>query len=135
MLRAFEAGADLVGIVACARDNCHYLEGSARAARRSAFVGALLEEIGLGAGRLMLFQLPGSAREDMAAGAPLSGPARICDPRLNEELSGRIKDIAAQVAARLQELKPNPLHAPVAAAEVPVAVEALEAEDTEDNDE
>jgi F420-non-reducing hydrogenase iron-sulfur subunit len=153
LLRAFEAGADLVGVVACAQDNCHYLEGSSRAARRSAFVGALLDQIGLGARRLMLFHLPGSAREDMAAGASdmfsrgsesaecrvsAGSTARVCadsDPRLNEELSGRIQGIAAQVAERLQQLKPNPLRARAVQAEEPALAEAAAGEETEDNDE
>jgi F420-non-reducing hydrogenase iron-sulfur subunit len=34
VLKAFESGANLVCAVACQEDNCHYLEGSTRCARR-----------------------------------------------------------------------------------------------------
>ena len=68
LLKAFEAGADLVCIIACAEENCHYLEGSRRAKRRVEYVRSLLDELGIGGERLMIFHLPGSAREDMAAG-------------------------------------------------------------------
>ena len=61
VLKAFEAGAELVCAVACEEDNCHYLEGSKRCARRVDYLRSILREIGLGGERLMLFHLPGTA--------------------------------------------------------------------------
>ena len=53
-------------MVACQEDDCHYLEGSKRCARRADFIRSILEEIGLDGERLMLFHLPGTAAQDMA---------------------------------------------------------------------
>jgi coenzyme F420-reducing hydrogenase delta subunit len=64
LLKAFENGADAVCVLACEDDNCCYLEGSQRLDRRAEYVRGLLEEVGLGGERLMVFHLDGSARED-----------------------------------------------------------------------
>jgi hypothetical protein len=56
----------MVCVVACAEDNCHYLEGSKRCARRVEYIRSVLNGIGMGGERLMLFHLPGSAVEDMS---------------------------------------------------------------------
>jgi F420-non-reducing hydrogenase iron-sulfur subunit len=130
LLRAFEAGAEMVCVVACEEDNCHCLEGSCRAARRCEYVGGLLEEIGLGRGRLALFHLPGSAREDMAAGA-VGGSTDKSMSVSEEDLSGRVGAIAEDVARRLRTLPPNPMHASedVERIEEAEVAEASEAED------
>jgi len=54
LLRILERGADGVEVVACPRHKCRFLAGSARAARRVAYVQALLEQIHMGAGRVGL---------------------------------------------------------------------------------
>jgi coenzyme F420-reducing hydrogenase delta subunit len=72
LLKAFEAGADAVCVITCAQDDCHYLEGSRRAEKRVGYVRELLDEIGLGAQRLTLFQL--AASEELGSGA-----AAICE--------------------------------------------------------
>lgn len=108
LLKAFEAGARAVCVIACAGDNCHYLEGSRRAERRVEYVRQLLDELGLGSERLMLFHLPGSAHEDMTLGwAPRDGsPAR----QLNEEELGlRLAAVYEKVIAKVDALGPNPL--------------------------
>ena len=110
LLKAFEAGADLVCVVACRQDNCHHLEGSRRAARRSALVQGLLDEIGSSRDRLMLLYLPGSARQDLAAGRPGAIPADAADGAT--ELAAALSGLAEQVAARLRALPPNPMHHP-----------------------
>jgi F420-non-reducing hydrogenase iron-sulfur subunit len=69
MLKTFEAGADMVLIVACEDDNCHYIEGCKRCKRRVEFVQSILKEIGLGEERLRLEILPGSAAEDLMVDA------------------------------------------------------------------
>jgi coenzyme F420-reducing hydrogenase delta subunit len=131
LLRAFEAGADLVCIVACDEGNCHHLEGSRRAARRTAFVQALLDQIGGDSRRLMLLHLPGTAKQDMAAGLP-GGAAPASGPD-DADLAAKL---AAEVAARLAELPPNPLRrpAPPIPAEAEVAAAGANPEDQDNED-
>ena len=52
LVKAFETGADGVVIVTCRQDACRYLEGNLRADKRAQAVEALLEEVGLGRGRM-----------------------------------------------------------------------------------
>lgn len=106
LLKAFEAGADIVGILACEDANCHYVEGSRRAHRRFDYVRGMLDELGLGGERLQLFHLPGSAAEDMSAGL---GAARPDDAARKEELERRLREIAAEIAGKLRTLGASPL--------------------------
>ncbi len=103
ILKAFESGAGLVCAVACGEDNCHHLEGSKRCARRVDYLRWILREIGLSGERLMLFNLPGTAAEDMALAA--GRPARA-----REDLDARISAVRDQVMQALEALPPNPLH-------------------------
>jgi hypothetical protein len=110
VLKAFESGASVVCTVACQKDNCHYLEGSQRCARRVDYIRSILEEIGVGGERLMLVHLPGTAAEDMALAA--GKPAPVSVPAA---LDGCVAAIRDQVIEALESLSPNPLHkAPVA---------------------
>ena len=52
LTKAFETGADGVAIVTCGLGECRYVEGNLRARKRAAAVERLLEEAGLGSGRL-----------------------------------------------------------------------------------
>jgi F420-non-reducing hydrogenase iron-sulfur subunit len=106
VLKAFESGADVVCAVACEDDNCHYVEGSRRCARRVEYVRAVLEEIGLDGRRLMLFSLPGTAAEDMALALGKPAPAH------GNGVNARIAAIRDQVMRALGSLSPNPLGAP-----------------------
>ena len=56
LIKAFETGADGVVIVTCKQDACRYLEGNLRAIKRAQAVDALLEEVGLGKGRIKVVQ-------------------------------------------------------------------------------
>jgi hypothetical protein len=103
ILKAFEDGADLVCIVACQEGNCHHVEGCLRAARRAEFVRNIRDQIGLGAQRLMIFHLPGSARQDMAMGAGSAAQPAEAD------VKAQIEAILAKVAATLKTLPPSPL--------------------------
>jgi hypothetical protein len=105
VLKAFDSGSSVVCAVACQEDNCHYLEGSQRCARRVDYIRSILDEIGLGAERLMLFHLPGTAAEDMALAAGRHSPARP-----SEDLDARLAAIRDQVMQTLQSLPRNPLH-------------------------
>ena len=120
ILKSFEAGADLVCVIACDEDNCHYLEGSSRARVRVEYVRLLLNELGLDGERLLLFNLPGSAREDMALGCAVARTAGVSPasgaggtPAVRsaaEESAGRmLKAIAEEIAGRLKELGMTPL--------------------------
>jgi coenzyme F420-reducing hydrogenase delta subunit len=104
VLKAFEAGADVVCAVGCQEDNCHYLEGSKRCARRLDHVRSILQEIGLGSERLLFFTLPGTAAEDMALGAGVPAPARASPP--TADLIGAIRD---RVVATIEGLPPSAL--------------------------
>lgn len=57
MVKAFETGADGVVIVTCREGECHNLEGNLRAKKRMQAVDSLLEEVGLGKGRITVVQL------------------------------------------------------------------------------
>ena len=56
LLKALETGADGVVIVACKKNECRHFEGSPRAHKRAEAVESLLEEIGLPAGRVAVFE-------------------------------------------------------------------------------
>jgi len=106
VLKVFEDGADAVAVICCEEGNCHHVEGNRRCARRIEHADKMIEEIGLGAGRLLLFRLPGSAAEDMALGAS-SQAAASPDPDLGREI-GEVRDA---LLALLQNIPRNPLRA------------------------
>ena len=56
LIKAFETGADGVVVVTCKKDECRHFEGSPRAHKRAEAVESLLEEIGLGAGRMAVVE-------------------------------------------------------------------------------
>ena len=57
MVKAFETGADGVVILTCERGQCRHLEGNMRAEKRAQAVDSLLEEIGMGRGRIATVQV------------------------------------------------------------------------------
>jgi len=83
LTKAFETGADGVAVVTCKKGDCHYMEGNLRAGKRVEAVDELLDEIGLGKGRMMVIRLgegglPQVVREveafrDRIAAAPRKG--------------------------------------------------------------
>ncbi len=111
VLKAFESGADVVCALGCQEDNCHYLEGSKRCARRVDHIRSILQEIGLGGERLLFFTLPGTAAEDMALGAGEPAPAPNSPP-----VAALIAAIRDRVVAAIEVLPPSALR-PVPAAE------------------
>ena len=56
LIKAFETGADGVAIVTCPRNECRHFEGNLRAHKRAEAVESLLEEIGMEAGRMAVFE-------------------------------------------------------------------------------
>lgn len=105
VLKVFEAGADLVCIVGCEEDNCHYLEGSKRCSRRADYLRALLDEVGLGRDRLMRFLLPGTAAEDTALGC--GGDVPDCVVEVEDP---RVRAVRETVVEAVGRLTPNPLY-------------------------
>jgi hypothetical protein len=93
-----------VSVVACHEDNCHYIEGSKRCARRIDHIRSILKEIGLGEKRLLLSQLPGSACEDLALAAGKPVPASS-----SGSLDAQIAALRDQAVQVLRDLPPNPL--------------------------
>lgn len=57
LTKAFETDADGVAVMMCQEGECRYLEGNLRAKKRIEAVEELLEETGLGAGRVAFIQL------------------------------------------------------------------------------
>jgi coenzyme F420-reducing hydrogenase delta subunit len=108
LLKAFEDGSDLVCIIACREDNCHSLEGSLRGKHRMEYVQQLLAQIGLDERRLMWFSLPGSAREDMAAGSA-AGSLKAPSASASAPIAELTTEITKQITARLKTLTPSPL--------------------------
>jgi F420-non-reducing hydrogenase iron-sulfur subunit len=54
LLKAFEKGADGVVLCTCPEPQCRHLEGNLRASKRAEAVDGLLDEIGLGKGRVVV---------------------------------------------------------------------------------
>jgi coenzyme F420-reducing hydrogenase delta subunit len=54
LLKAFEMGGDGVVICSCLPAECRNIEGSLRASKRAGAVDELMEEVGLGAGRVAM---------------------------------------------------------------------------------
>ena len=86
LLRAYEAGADAVIVLACPEGECKYVDGNIRAGKRVKRLKALLDEIGLGAQRLNLFNI---APNDMEAVAEAI-----------QETVSQLKDLGPNPAAR-----------------------------------
>lgn len=57
LVKAFETGADGAVIVTCEQNECQHLEGNLRAQKRAEAVESLLEEIGMGKGRMAVIML------------------------------------------------------------------------------
>jgi F420-non-reducing hydrogenase iron-sulfur subunit len=57
LTKAFETGADGVAVMMCKEGECRYLEGNMRARKRAEAVEQLLEETGLGQGRIAVIQM------------------------------------------------------------------------------
>lgn len=64
LLRAIEAGADMVYLVTCGEGMCRYREGNIRAWKRLAYAQGLIEEIGLERERLEVIHSNGQKTID-----------------------------------------------------------------------
>lgn len=85
LVKAFETGADGVVIVTCKQNECRNIEGNMRAQKRAEAVESLLEEIGMGNGRMEVIRF----KEDGI-----------------EQVISELKDFCAQVS-NLPQLYPR----------------------------
>jgi len=57
LTKAFDTGADGAAVMICKEGECRYMEGNVRAKKRAQAVDNLLQEAGLGQGRIKVIQL------------------------------------------------------------------------------
>ncbi len=57
ILKAFESGVDGVYLAGCLEGECHFLRGNLRAKKRVQYVKTLLDEVGLGSGRVEMYNM------------------------------------------------------------------------------
>ena len=57
ILKAFESGVDWVYLAGCLEGECHFLRGNLRAKKRVQYVKTLLDEVGLGSGRVEMYNM------------------------------------------------------------------------------
>lgn len=84
ILRAFEAGLDGVYLAGCLEGECHFLRGNLRARKRVDYVKGLLDEVGLGSGRLEMFNMSSAQGQ-------------------------RFAEVAREMTERIRVLGPSPL--------------------------
>jgi len=77
LLRAIEAGADMVYLVTCGEGVCRYREGNTRAWKRLAYAQGLIEEIGLERERLEVIQSDGQKTIDEITRSLLARDIRV----------------------------------------------------------
>jgi F420-non-reducing hydrogenase iron-sulfur subunit len=84
LLAAFEEGADGVFVAGCLEGDCHFMEGNLHAKRRVTRVKDILDQVGIGSGRLEMYNL--------SAGQ-----------------GGRFAEIAREMDQKIRELGPSPI--------------------------
>lgn len=84
ILKAFELGIDGVYVAGCLEGNCHFLDGNIYAKKRVEYTKGLLEETGLGARRLEMYNMSAS-------------------------MGGEFVRVAKEMTQRIKALGPNPL--------------------------
>jgi F420-non-reducing hydrogenase iron-sulfur subunit len=94
LLQAFEAGADGVFVAGCLEGDCHFMEGNLFAKKRVKRVKEILDKVGLGGGRIEMFNL--------SAG-----------------MGGRFAEIVTEMDERVQGLGPSPIRGKKGAAPRP----------------
>ncbi len=86
VLQAFERGADGVFVAGCLEGNCHYISGNISAARRVKFLKGLLDQVGVGADRLEMFNM-------------------------SSAMGSRFAEVATEMTERIRKLGPSPVRA------------------------
>ncbi len=83
LLKAIENGADGVYVVGCLEGDCHFLKGNLKAKKRVEYAKRLLDETGIGGGRVEMYNLSAA-----------DGP--------------RFADVAREITDKVRALGPNP---------------------------
>jgi F420-non-reducing hydrogenase iron-sulfur subunit len=94
LLQAFEAGADGVFVAGCLEGDCHFMEGNLFAKKRVKRVKEILDKVGLGGGRIEMYNL--------SAG-----------------MGGRFAEIVIEMDERVRGLGPSPIRSAKGAAPRP----------------
>jgi F420-non-reducing hydrogenase iron-sulfur subunit len=94
LLQAFEAGADGVFVAGCLEGDCHFMEGNLFAKKRVKRVKEILDKVGLGGGRIEMYNL--------SAG-----------------MGGRFAEIVTEMDERVRGLGPSPIRPAKGAAQRP----------------
>ena len=84
ILKTFESGVDAVYLAGCLEGECHFLKGNLRAKKRVQYVKKLLEEAGLGAGRIEMYNIGSSQGQ-------------------------RFADVAREMTEKVRSLGPSPV--------------------------
>lgn len=84
LLKAFEEGADGVYVAGCLEGDCHFLKGNLRAKKRVALAKGILEEVGIGAERLEMYNMSAAM-----------GP--------------RFAEVAREMTEKIRKLGPSPI--------------------------
>jgi coenzyme F420-reducing hydrogenase delta subunit len=84
LLKTFQSGADGVYVAGCMEGDCHYLTGNLRARKRVEYTKKILEEVGIGAERLAMYNM------SAAQGT-------------------RFVEVAKEMTERIRALGPNPI--------------------------
>ena len=84
LMKAFEEGADGVFVAGCLEGDCHYQTGNLRAKKRVTFVREMLDKVGVGGERIVMYNL--------SAG---QGP--------------RFAEIAREMTEKVKQLGPSPI--------------------------
>jgi coenzyme F420-reducing hydrogenase delta subunit len=84
LMKAFEEGADGVFVAGCLEGDCHYQSGNIRAKKRVAYVREILDKVGVGGERIVMYNL--------SAG---QGP--------------RFAEIAREMTEKIRQLGPSPI--------------------------
>lgn len=83
ILKAIENGADGVCVVGCLEGDCHFLTGNLKAKKRVEYAKQLLDEAGIGGGRVEMYNLSAA-----------DGP--------------RFAEVAREMTKKIMTLGPNP---------------------------
>jgi F420-non-reducing hydrogenase iron-sulfur subunit len=67
LLKAFETGTDGLALVTCPKNECRHLEGNLRAPKRAEEANGLLEEAGMGPGRVTVLSVSDKGVEEIVA--------------------------------------------------------------------
>jgi coenzyme F420-reducing hydrogenase delta subunit len=69
ILKAFESGVDGVYLAGCLEGECHFLRGNLRAKKRVQYMKTLLDEVGLGSGRVEMYNMSSAQGQRFAEAA------------------------------------------------------------------